>query len=175
MKKALLVKVNDGDNVAIAIRDIPAGTVLCKGLTANQEIPQAHKVALQRFEKGDEVIRYGVVLGYALKTIEKGDWINEFMLELPNVPSVDELVCGTDLVTELPEPVRRTFWGYRNPNGGYAGTRNILGISTTVQCVTGVLNAAVERMRKELLPKYSNVDGIQCHLVKTFSIYFPRA
>lgn len=160
MKKALLVKVNDGDNVAIAIRDIPAGTVLCKGLTANQEIPQAHKVALQRFEKGDEVIRYGVVLGYALKTIEKGDWINEFMLELPNVPSVDELVCGTDLVTELPEPVRRTFWGYRNPNGGYAGTRNILGISTTVQCVTSVLNAAVERMRKELLPKYSNVDGI---------------
>lgn len=45
-------------------------------------------------------------------------------------------------------------------NLGFAGTRNLLGISTTVQCVTGVLNVAVERMRRELLPKYTNVDGI---------------
>ena len=50
--------------------------------------------------------------------------------------------------------------GYRNPEGGYAGTRNILGIQTTVQCVQGVLDVAVERMRRELLPKYPNVDDI---------------
>ena len=34
------------------------------------------------------------------------------------------------------------------------------GISTTVQCVTGVLNVAVARMKSELLPKYPNVDDI---------------
>ena len=53
-----------------------------------------------------------------------------------------------------------TFEGYKNPDGGYAGTRNILGISTTVQCVTGVLNVAVKKMKEELLPKYPNVDDI---------------
>lgn len=54
-------------------------------------------------------------------------------------------------MTDLPKAPRTTFMGYRNPNGGYAGTRNILGISTTVQCVTGVLNVAVKRIREEVL------------------------
>src|SRR4051794_29015191 len=50
--------------------------------------------------------------------------------------------------------------GYPNKNGGYAGTRNILGIVTTVQCVTGVLNNAVKKIKQELLPKYPNVDDV---------------
>ena len=141
MPKRLLVKVNEADNVAIAVQEIKAGTQVAEDLVANQDIPQAHKIALEKIPKGKPVIRYGVILGYAMNDIEKGDWINEFMLELPTPP-----------VT--------TFEGYRNPNGGYAGTRNILGISTTVQCVTGVLNVAVKRMKEELLPKYPNVDDI---------------
>jgi galactarate dehydratase len=53
----------------------------------------------------------------------------------------------------------RTFQGYRNADGS-VGTRNLLAISTTVQCVAGVLDAALERIRRELLPKYPNVDGV---------------
>ena len=67
---------------------------------------------------------------------------------------------GVNIVTSLPKAPVRTFEGYRNPNGGYAGTRNILGISTTVQCVTGVLNVAVKKIKEELLPKYPNVDDV---------------
>ena len=51
----------------------------------------------------------------------------------------------------------KTWWGYRKPRGGYAGTRNILGIQTTVQCV---LDVAVERILKEILPKYPHVDDV---------------
>ena len=94
------------------------------------------------------MIRYGVILGYALEDIEKGDWINEFMLELPTPASVDDMEYGKKIVTDLPTPPVTTFEGYRNPNGGYAGTRNILGISTTVQCVTGVLNGGEENQRR---------------------------
>ena len=130
------------------------------GVIAHQDIPQAHKIALCDIEKGREIIRYGVVLGYAVDGIKKGDWINEHMLELPTPPDVDDMEFATDLVTDLPQPPVMTWEGYPNPWGGPAGTRNILGISTTVQCVTGVLNVAVERMRKELLPKYPNVDDI---------------
>ena len=49
--------------------------------------------------------------------------------------------------------------GYRNKTGP-AGTRNLLGIVTTVQCAAGVVNVAVERIKRELLPKYPNVDGV---------------
>jgi galactarate dehydratase len=160
MAARLYVKIKDQDNVAIAVHEIKAGTEVEKGLTANQDIPQAHKIALRDIEKGGEVIRYGVVLGYAKKPIAKGDWINEFMLDLPDPPDVDHMEFGTNLVKGLPDPPVKTWWGYRNPAGGPAGTRNILGITTTVQCVTGVLNVAVDRMKKELLPKYPNVDDI---------------
>ena len=52
-----------------------------------------------------------------------------------------------------------TFEGYRNADGS-VGTRNILGITTTVQCVSGVVEHAVRRIRTELLPKYPNVDDV---------------
>jgi galactarate dehydratase len=160
LDKPLLIKIKDKDNVAVAANDIKAGTLLMDGIAANQDISQAHKIALCDIPKDGEIIRYGVVLGYAINPIKKGDWINEKMLNLPTPPSVDEMVFATNIVTELPEPPVKTWEGYPNPNGGYAGTRNILGIITTVQCVTGVLNVAVERMKRELLPKYTNVDDI---------------
>ena len=65
-----------------------------------------------------------------------------------------------NIKTDLPTPPVTTFKGYKNPKGGYAGTRNILAISTTVQCVTGVLNVAVAQLKSKILPKYPNVDDI---------------
>lgn len=156
----LLVKLHAKDNVAIAVAPISAGTEVMDGIVASHDIPQAHKIALTDIPAGGEIIRYGVILGYAINPIRKGDWINETMLVLPTPPSVDNMEYGKNIVTDLPKAPVTTFEGYRNPNGGYAGTRNLLGISTTVQCVTGVLNVAVKRMREELLPKYPNVDGI---------------
>lgn len=160
MSSPLYIKISDQDNVAIAVHDIKAGTQVMDGVIAGQDIPQAHKIALCDIPAGGPIIRYGVVLGYAIDPIQKGQWINENMLELPTPPAVDEMNYAVNLVTELPDPPVSVWEGYVNPDGGYAGTRNILGISTTVQCVTGVLNVAVRRMKEELLPKYPNVDDI---------------
>jgi galactarate dehydratase len=52
-----------------------------------------------------------------------------------------------------------TFEGYRNADGS-VGTRNILAITTTVQCVSGVVDYAVQRIKSELLPKYPNIDDV---------------
>ena len=157
----LYVKIKEEDNVAVAVQDIKAGTRLTEDLVVNQDIPQAHKIALCDILAGEKIIRYGVVLGYAIHTIRKGDWINEHMLKLPESPSLDHLEYGTNLVAmeNLPMPKRTTWMGYRNKTGP-AGTRNLLGIVTTVQCAAGVLQVAVEQMKKELLPKYPNVDDI---------------
>lgn len=157
----LYVKIKEQDNVAVAVQDIPAGTQVMEGLYANQDIPQAHKIALCHIPEGGEIIRYGVILGYALHDIKKGDWVNEHMLRLPESPSVEDMEYGTNIVgmEELPKPTRRTWLGYRNAQGP-AGTRNLLGIVTTVQCAAGVVRIAVERIKRELLPKYPNVDGV---------------
>lgn len=157
----LYVKIKEQDNVIVAVSDIRAGTQIMEGLTVNQDIPQAHKIALCDIPKGGEIIRYGVVLGYAIQNIKKGDWINEHMLELPESPSLDDMEYGTNLVPveNLPMPTRTSWMGYKNTEGP-AGTRNLLGIVTTVQCAAGVMKVAVERIKKELLPKYPNVDGV---------------
>ena len=64
----------------------------------------------------------------------------------------------------VPAPAREpltgyTFQGYRNADGS-VGTRNILAITQTVQCVAGVVEFAVERIKRELLPKYPHVDDV---------------
>lgn len=159
--RPLYIKVRPEDNVAITVDAVSKGTEIMQGVVAAQDIPRAHKIALEDIPKDGEIIRYGVVLGYALSPIAKGDWINENMLRLPIPPELDDLKFGINLKkkSELPDPPVLTFEGYRNRDG-YAGTRNLLGIMTTVQCVTGVLNVAVERIRKEVLPNYPHVDGV---------------
>ena len=161
MSAPLYIKVKDADNVAIAVHDIPRGTEIMPGVVTREDIPQAHKIALTDIPKGGEVVRYGVVLGYAKAPIPVGAWINEHMLDLPQSPGLDDMPYGTSIVPmeELPDPPRRTWMGYRNKTGP-AGTRNLLGIVTTVQCAAGVVNVAVERIKRELLPKYPNVDGV---------------
>ena len=155
-----LIQLNPKDNVAIAVQAAAKGAELADGLVALDDIPQGHKVALCDIPKEGAIIRYGVTLGYAVDAIHKGQWIHEHMLVLPTPPALDDMPYGLNIHAKLPEPPLTTWLGYRNPAGGPAGTRNLLGIQTTVQCVEGMLNVAVERMRRELLPKYPHVDGI---------------
>lgn len=158
--KNYIVKINSLDNVAIAVEDLPSGTIINEELTAIEEIPQAHKIALVDIPKGGEIRRYNTIIGYAKEDIKKGRWINQYMVNLPTAPTLNDLEFATNIVTDLPTPPQNSWWGYRNPKGGPAGTRNLLGIMTTVQCAAGVVKIAAERIRKELLPKYPNVDDV---------------
>ncbi|MGN0268253.1 MAG: galactarate dehydratase [Lachnospiraceae bacterium] len=160
MAKRLCIQITEKDNVAIAINDIAKGTEVMPGVVTVTDIPQAHKIALCDCPKGTEVIRYGVVLGTTSIDIPKGGWINETNLVMAPAPNLDEMEFATNIVTDLPKPPVTTWEGYRNPNGGPAGTRNILAINTTVQCVAGVVNVAVRRIKNEILPKYPNVDNV---------------
>ena len=154
------IQITERDNVAIAVQEVKQGTEIMPGIITLSDIPQGHKIALTDIPKDGAIIRYGVELGYALEPIARGQWINEHMLRLPTPPGLDDMPYGVNIKTDLPEPPVKTWMGYRNPEGGYAGTRNILGIQTTVQCVQGVLDVAVERIRKEILPKYPHVDDV---------------
>ena len=154
------IQITERDNVAIAVQEVKQGTEIMPGIVTLSDIPQGHKIALVDIPKDGAIIRYGVELGYALDPIAKGQWINEHMLRLPTPPGLDDMPYGVNIKTDLPEPPVKTWMGYRNPEGGYAGTRNILGIQTTVQCVQGVLDVAVERIRREILPKYPHVDDV---------------
>ncbi len=157
----LSIRMHPADNVAIVANDggLAAGTVLPDGLSLREHIPQAHKVALVDIPAGGAVRRYDVIIGYALQDIAAGSWVHERLLRMPAARELDGLPIATRKPAPLPPLEGYSFEGYRNPDGS-VGTRNILAITTTVQCVAGVLDVAVRRIKAELLPKYPNVDDV---------------
>lgn len=155
------IRMQASDNVAIVANDggLPAGTVLADGLVLVEGVPQGHKVALTDLADGDAVIRYGVTIGYANGAIARGSWISEKVLHMPAARSLDDLPIGTRAVTDLAPLEGYTFEGFRNADGS-VGTRNLLAVTSTVQCVSGVIEYAVKRIKDELLPRYSHVDDV---------------
>jgi galactarate dehydratase len=99
------------------------------------------------------------VIGTAAGAIERGAWVREDMLRLPQAPPLDELSLATAVPPPLPPLTGYTFEGFRNPDGR-VGTKNILGITTTVQCVAPTVDYAVRRIRAEILPRYPAVDDV---------------
>ncbi|MEW9669555.1 galactarate dehydratase [Ammoniphilus sp. 3BR4] len=157
----LYIKVNEQDNVAIIVNTggLPEGTVFPCGLVLTEKVPQGHKVALTDLEQDEAIIRYGEVIGYAGRPIKRGSWIQESLVVMPTPPKLDELPIANKVPKSMPALEGYTFEGYRNEDGS-VGTKNILGITTSVQCVAGVLNYAVKRIKEEILPKYPNVHDV---------------
>ena len=155
------IRMNALDNVAIVANDggLAAGTVLSNGLVLVDKVPQGHKVALVDLAVDAPVLRYGIPIGYAIKAIPAGSWVHERLLTMPDARELDNLPISTVKASPLPPLEGYTFEGYRNADGS-VGTRNILAITQTVQCVAGVTDFAVQRIKAELLPKYPNVDDV---------------
>ena len=158
----LTIRMHATDNVAIVANDggLPAGTAL-PGSTVvlRDRVPQGHKVALVDLPRGSAVLRYGVPIGHALDHIPAGSWVHERLLRMPEARGLENLPMATVKPEAQPPLEGYTFEGYRNPDGS-VGTRNILAITQTVQCVAGVTDFAVQRIKAELLPKYPHVDDV---------------
>ena len=130
------------DNVVTCVKDIAAGEEVVYrnddallALTATQNIPSCHKVALEALAEGADALKYGELIGRTTCQIERGGLVNH-----ENIYSVprdydSELVEETD--EELPEfaPTKSglKFWGYRRSEGR-PGIRNHVLILPTCAC-----------------------------------------
>src|SRR5690349_17704341 len=160
-RQPLYIRMHERDNVAIVANDggLAAGAEFPDGLKLVERVPQGHKVALVDLAAGDAVLRYNVVIGRAARAIRAGSWVHERLLEMPAARSLEGLPIGTVKPPPLPALEGYTFEGFRNEDGS-VGSRNILAITTTVQCVAGVVDFGVQRIKRELLPRYPNVDDV---------------
>jgi galactarate dehydratase len=157
----LTIRMHERDNVAIVANDggLKAGTKFPSGLVLSEHVPQGHKVALVDLPEGTPVLRYNVTIGYALKDIRAGSWVHERLLKMPAARALENLPIATVKPEPQPPLEGYTFEGYQNLDGS-VGTRNILAITQTVQCVAGVTDFAVQCIKTELLPKFPNVDDV---------------
>ncbi|MEO6624692.1 MAG: galactarate dehydratase [Burkholderiaceae bacterium] len=157
----LYVCMHPADNVAIVANDggLLRGAVFGDGLALCEQVPQGHKLSLVDIAAGAPVLRYGVVIGRALKDLPAGSWVHERVLQMPRARELLDLPMATRTMEPLAPLEGHTFEGYRNADGS-VGTRNMLAITTTVQCVAGVVDFAVRRIKAELLPLFPHVDDV---------------
>jgi len=156
-----LVQVHPHDNVAIVVdpEGLPVAASLPNGLVVQEHVPQSHKVALQDIAAGGEILRYDTAIAVAARAIPRGSWVREEWLTTPGAPELDDLPLATAVPPPQPPLDGVTFDGYRNADGT-VGTRNILALTTTVQCVAPTVELAAQRIRRELLPRFPGVDDV---------------
>lgn len=143
------IKINAGDNVCVALAPIPKGTLLLVDgteVTALEDIPQGHKIALSDIPKGAEVIKYGCRIGFAKEDIKKGQWIHTHNVRTGLGDLLDYTYEPNG--KELEEAPRAYFEGFKRPDGK-VGVRNEIWIIPTVGCVNSIA-AALEKQAAHL-------------------------
>lgn len=144
-----IVKINQNDNVAVALRPLNKGEVLQTAETAvtlMEDIPQGHKFALKEIKSGEEVVKYGFRIGFAKEDIQPGQWVHVHNVKtaLGDVLTYDYEPEGHQDV----EPTEHTYFeGYRRTDGK-AGIRNEIWIIPTVGCVNSIAKALETAAKK---------------------------
>ena len=136
-----IIRIHEMDNVAVATQGVAAGETVTVGqvqLTAAQEIPAGHKIALRRIAEGENIIKYGFPIGHAKRDIEAGEWVHTHNTA-SNLSGLNEYSYQP---VECPQAAETpaTFMGYVRPDGS-VGIRNEVWIIPTVGCVNGVAEA----------------------------------
>ena len=156
-----VIKSATEDNVGIVTSSagLQKGTIVNDDIRLTQNIPMGHKVALCKIDEGNSIIRYGQTIGFAKGMIEQGAWVEESKISLPATPDLQTIPLTSARKMKLKPLEGYTFQGYRNRDGS-VGTKNVLGITTSVQCVAGLAQYVQKKIKEELLPDYPNVDDV---------------
>ncbi len=159
MASARTIRLNPADNVAVAIDTIALGDEAA-GVTARARVPRGHKLATGPIAEGEAIRKFGQIIGFASSAIAPGDWVHEHNVTLHDFDRDYGFTAEAREPDLLPPAARATFEGYRRANGR-VGTRNYVGILTSVNCsatVARFIAQAVER--SGMLDRFPNVDGV---------------
>lgn len=145
------------DDVGVATRDLQSGTVL-GSVVVTQSVPRGHKLAVRAVPRGAPVHKYGQSIGRATRDIAVGDHVHSHNLGMDDDERAYEF--GTARVTlPVPEGPERTFDGYLRSDGRW-GTRNYVGIVTSVNCSASTARLIADQFRGRVLDAFPHVDGV---------------
>jgi altronate hydrolase len=153
------IHLHKDDNVIIAVDLIQQGATAA-GLTARERILRGHKMAIEPIREGEPVRKFGQIIGFAKAHIAPGKWVHEHNVGLHEFERDYRFAEGAKDDDLLPPELRATFQGYRR-DSGKTGTRNYLGILTSVNCSASVARFAASQIEQSgLLADYPGIDGV---------------
>ena len=153
-----LIVLNKNDNVAVTPFIIPAKTKIeGQNISSIDDIPFGHKICLKTVNKGDPVIKYDQIIGFASKNINPGEHVHSHNLEFKDFDRKFKVIEKKSIINEKSELF---FNGIMRDNGQVA-TRNYIGIISTVNCSATVTKMISEKIKQSnILKDFPNIDGI---------------
>lgn len=158
------VLLHPADDVAIVQITLMPGVKLILPesndlLEVRQLITPGHKLALRDISLNDPVRRYGAIIGFATQPILAGSHVHSHNLGVGTLTQEYEIGTEYKPVEIVPLAQRRTFMGYRRPDGRGA-TRNFIALIGTVNCSAGTIRLIQQKFTPQIMQNYPNVDGI---------------
>jgi len=153
---AAYLRLHPTDNVVVAVADLSPGDIV-DDVKILRRIPRGHKAAVRPIAKDTPALKFGQIIGFATQDIVPGDWVHEHNITFHSVDRDYEF----EVDARDPAPLSgATFQGFRRANGR-VGTRNYLGILTSVNCSATVARIIAREVEKSgLLDDFPNVDGV---------------
>lgn len=155
-----LLHLHPNDNVFVAKTALALGQEIPGlGVRTRAQVPAGHKIAARRIAAGEQVKKYDTVIGVATRELEPGDYVHSHNLQL--VDYYRDPAFGADVrpVDYVPEDQRATFQGFVRADGR-VGTRNFIGILSSVNCSATVIKNIAAHFTPERLAAFPNVDGV---------------
>ena len=154
---ASYLRLHPTDNVVVAVAGLSPGDIV-DDVKITRRIPPGHKAAVRAIALGSPALKFGQIIGFATQDIAPGDWVHEHNIAFHSVDRDYEYATGANPPPAIAAPA--TFQGFRRANGR-VGTRNYLGILTSVNCSATVARLIAREVEKRgLLDDYPQIDGI---------------
>ena len=152
--------LNDSDNIIIALDNMKAGQYLKNfDVIIDSPILSGQKIARVNISKGNPIYKYGTIIGFADSNIVKGQVLTNSNVVFKEFIRDHEYCSKYQPTRFVNASSKRTFLGYKRPDGN-VGTRNFIAIVSTVNCSATVVHEIAAYFTDEILKNYPNVDGV---------------
>ena len=154
------VRLNARDNVAVAREALnPGERLVDEAVTVADAVPRGHKVAVAAIAEGEPIRKYDQIIGFAAAPIAPGGHVHVHNCRMGEFARDHAIGADFRETAYVEEAERASFKGFRRANGR-VGTRNYIGILSSVNCSASVCRFIAQRFPKDELELYPNVDGI---------------
>jgi altronate hydrolase len=170
MAPSPVIRLHEDDVVLIARSSLLPGVEVAPGVVTSERIPAGHKVAIRPIAVGEEVRRYGQIIGFATQPIAPGQHVHTQNLGMGEFSR--DYAYGVDVKPTPNFDLPASFMGIRRDDGRVA-TRNYIGILTSVNCSAHVASMVADVFKKNPftghnpLADFPNVDGVVALTHKT--------
>lgn len=155
-----VIRLHPADNVVVARINVGLGcNVPSEGFTSRSQVPAGHKLAARDLKQGEPILKYNVCIGFAAADIPAGTYLHSHNVDFREYDR--DYAYGQDYQPTplLPESDQARFQGIVRANG-QVGTRNYIGILSTVNCSATVVHRIAEAFTADKLADYPNIDGV---------------